>query len=485
MNQEVTVQTTSGPVIGLMGYQFLGVPYGTAKRFQTAQLASWSEPKRCTEYGSAALQPNFLGKRMTGVELHLTGSEDCLNLNIWTPSLEADRKLPVVIYVHGGAFQTGSNSNPERSGDRFAKDTPMVFVSVNYRLGVLGGLYLADLLGEEYRDSGSNSVLDVLLAIRWVKANAAAFGGDPENITLMGISAGAKSIGALMTMEESNSLFSKVVLESGAVQALRSTTAAKELRDRYMEHLKGTSPQDLPNLPVETLLEAQVEFCSRDGSTAFFGPVLDGTTFREDWLEHWEKGDTWKGSALIGSGLCEMRKLAEQPEFLKNPAPVLQDMFGGNAETLQKIYNSTGTDWTKLLSDAMYRSASDRLARRLAKNGNPVWVYSFDYLPAHHGMGFHFIMGQESSPFCQVSEQELPNAKKTAAVMNQCVRDFICSGTPDPSGVLGWQAIANGGGDKLSFGPKITFRPFQGDSLAEIPEYTYSETGKKREGGLF
>lgn len=475
MNQEVTVQTTSGPIIGLMGYQFLGIPYGVANRFQTAQSASWNAPKICTKYGSMAIQPNFLGKRKPGVDLNLTGSEDCLNLNIWTPTLDASQKLPVVIYVHGGAFQTGSNSNPDRSGDRFARNTPMVFVSVNYRLGVLGGLYLGDLLGEEYHNSGSNSVLDTLLAIRWVKANAAAFGGDPENITLMGISAGAKCIGALLTIEGIDGLFSKVILESGAVQALRSTTAAKELRDQYMKHLAGVSPEDLPSLPVAKLLEAQAEFCDRDGSTAFFGPVMDGTTFRDDWLTRWDRGGAWKGSALIGSSLHEMCRLAEQPEFLDDPTLVLRDMFGGNGEALLRLHDSSKMDWTKLLSDAMYRSASDRLACRLAQNGNQVWVYSFDYPTAHHGMGFHFIMRQEAAPYCQISESELPTAKKTAIVMNQCVRDFIASGTPDPSHTLGWQAISADSGSKLSFGPQIAFRPFKGDSLAEVPEYTYYE----------
>ena len=422
-----------------------------------------------------AIQPNFLGKRKPGFDLHFVGSEDCLNLNIWTPSLKREAKLPVVIYIHGGAFQIGSNSNPERSGDRFAAGTPMVFVSVNYRLGVLGGLYLGDLLGEAYQDSGSNSALDVLAAIRWVKANAEAFGGDAENITLMGVSAGAKCIGALMTLEESSNLFSKVILESGATQALRSTTAAIELRDRYISYLEEQEPQALLHMPVEKLLRAQVEFCNRDGSTAFFGLVLDGTTFQEDWRERWESGISWKGRALLGSNLHEMHGLAEQPEFLKDPIPVLRDLFGGNACTLLQAHQRDGVDWTKLLSDAMYRSAIDQLAQRLSQSGNPVWVYSFDYPPAHHGMGFHFIMQQESTSFCCVPESEQPAAKKTAELMNQCMCEFICCGNPDPEQVWGWQPISAGSKSKLSFGPQITLRPFHGDSLERMPEYTYCE----------
>lgn len=474
MGGRVTVQTTSGPVTGSAGYQFLGIPYGTAKRFQTARQAAWSTPKDCTKYGNMALQPNFLGKKPPQIGLKIAGSEDCLNLNIWTPSIDAGSKLPVVIYVHGGAFQTGSNCDPERRGDRFARDTPMMFVSVNYRLGVLGGLYLADLLGEEYRDSGSNSVLDILLAVRWVKDNAAAFGGDPENITLMGISAGAKGIGALMTLEESGSLFSKVILESGAVQAFRSRDAAKELRDRYMTYLEGASLQELLSLPAEKLIEAQAKFCDRNGSVAFFGPVLDGVIFQDEWLTRWENGRVWKGKALIGSGFHEMRDLAEQPDFCENPVPVLQDLFGGNADTVCKFHDS-GVSWTRTLSDAMYRSASDRLAARLTANGDDVWVYSFDFPPARHGMGFHFMMRQESAPFCQVPEQELPDARRTAELMNRCARNFIACGDPDSLHDLGWQTINAGSQSKLCFGRQLTERPFHGDSLTGMPEYTYCE----------
>lgn len=475
MDQEVTVQTTSGPVVGLKGYRFLGIPYAAAERFRAARASHWDAPKVCKEYGNISLQPNFLGKRKPGAELRLLGSEDCLNLNIWTPSLDPARRLPVVIYVHGGAFQTGSNSHPERSGEAFAKGSPMVFVSVNYRLGVLGGLYLDDLLGEEYAGSGSNSARDVLLAVRWVKANAAAFGGDPENITLMGISAGAKCIGALMTLEESSRLFSKVILESGAMQALRSRAAARELRDRYMACLGGVSPRDLPSMPAEALLKAQAAFCDREGSTAFFGPVLDETVFQSGWLARWQSGNVWKGRAMIGSGLNEMSRLAEEPAFLESPAQTLRDLFGGGAEALCRLHEDGALSWTRILSDAMYRSASDRLAQRLSRNADPVWVYSFDFAPAHHGMGFHFMMRQESSAYCRVPEQERAAAEKTAAIMNRCARDFILSGDPDPGRALGWQTITEGGRCKLSFGREITFRPFLGDSLAEMPEYTYCE----------
>lgn len=474
MNQTVTVQTTSGPVTGLPGYRFLGIPYGETRRFLPARPVSWTAPKDCTRYGPQALQPNFLGRNREGLPFQAVGSEDCLNLNIWTPSIRADSRLPVVIYVHGGAFQTGFNNQPERSGDRFAGESPMVFVSVNYRLGVFGGLYLADRLGEDYRDSGSNSVLDVLLAVRWVKANAPAFGGDPERITMLGISAGAKCISALMLLPESRKLFSQVVLESGATQTLRTPAAAAELRERYLSYLPKASLRQQLSLPAETLLAAQAAFCDREGSVSFFGPILDGITFPEDWLERWSAGEAWKGRAVVGNGLHELCGLAQNASFLQNTSPVLENLFGGGAGAVENFQRASGLAWDKVLSDGVYRSAGDALARRLAQADNPVWVYSFDFPPAIHGMGFHFIMRQENAPFCRVSREDLPSARAVAAAMNRCVRDFICRGDPDPEGKLGWRAISPYGGEKLCFGKTLGLRPFPGDSLPGMPEYTYS-----------
>lgn len=477
MCHEIIVQTTSGLVSGVSGYRFLGIPYGTARRFQRAEPARWHGTKSCIQYAAKSAQPNFLGKKPDGLEFKLVGQEDSLNLNLWTPSLEADSKLPVVIYLHGGAFQTGSNSQPERAGDRFAGENRMVFISVSYRLGVLGGLYLADCLGSQYRDSGSNAALDILLAIRWVKANAAVFGGDPENITLLGVSAGAKCIGALMTLEESSELFSKVILESGAMQAFRTVDTAREVRRRYLSFLPGKTPFALLKLPVGELIRAQAEFCNCEGATNFFGPVLDDIVFRNDWTVRLENGLGWKGKAVIGSGRSELCRLVQKRAFRDEPETVLRNLFGANAGAVRERFECGEGTWEKVLSDAMYRSPSDRLAERLLAGGSSVWVYSFEFPPACHGMGFHFMMRQESSPYCKVPVNEMASAAGAAAVIKRCVCQFILNGDPDPEGTLCWEPFSDQSKDKLCFGRTISHCAFEGDSLKNMPEYTYSTEG--------
>ena len=473
-NDTVTVKTSSGSICGHKGYRVLGIPYGYAKRFQPAHKARWEGVRDCFSYGSRSAQPNALGKWPEGLLFSLIGSEDCLNLNVWTPTLDAEAGLPVVIYVHGGAFQVGGNDDPGRAGDRFMGDTPMVFVSVNYRLGVLGNLYLADRLGEEYADAGNLAELDVLLAIRWMRENAAVFGGDPNKITMFGISAGAKCIGALMTLPEADGLFSKVILESGAQQALRDTRTASAVTERFLYKAGLFKASELLTMPTDSLIRAQADFCNCVGSTAFFGPVLDGRTFDQDWKTRWENGRSWKGEALIGSGRTELIHLAESEAFQKASESILAELFGARAAEVRDTCQAVGIDWTHGLSDAMYRSASDAMASQLSRSGDRVWVYSFDYLSAHHGMGFHFIMRQQDAPYCRVPESERETAAKLSATMNRAVRAFIENGDPDVTGEYAWKPLsAKGEGEKLAFGKEIQKRSFAGDSLLFPGTYTY------------
>jgi len=474
MNQNITVVTGSGAAAGLSAYQFLGIPYGTAKRFQKAVPVSWSGVLDCTAYRDKAPQVSPAALKAPGEPFSMEGSEDCLHLNIWTPSTDPAAGLPVVVYIHGGAFQNGCNSVPGYAGDLFAQGSPLVFISVNYRLGVPGNLSLGDLLGEEYADSGNQAELDVLLALRWIKENAAAFGGSPGRITLMGISAGAKIIGALMTLPESRDLFQQVIMESGAMQAFRSVTSAEEIRNRYLRLLPGTAAADLPGLPLEQLMRAQAELCSGPGSPAVFGPVTDGRTFAPDWSGRWDRGLCWQGRALVGSARHEMYRITELPAFREAPERIVRRLFGGNAgAVLRTQAEGDGRTWTQVLSDAMYRSPADSLCRRLMAADCPVWSYSFEYPPAGHGMGFHFAMRQEKDSYCGIPESERETAGGTAAAMNRCFRQFILCGDPDSGAQLPWKPL-NPEGSKLCFGKKITACRFAGDSLPGLPDYTFA-----------
>lgn len=134
---------------------------------------------------------SFLGNQTT----HM--SEDCLTLNIWSPGTDG-KKRPVLVWIHGGAFISGSGSSPLYDGTSFAKNGDLVVVTINYRLGILGFLHLAELGGDGYQNSGNCGILDQIAALKWVKENIAAFGGDPDQVTIFGESAGAMSVGVLL-----------------------------------------------------------------------------------------------------------------------------------------------------------------------------------------------------------------------------------------------------------------------------------------------
>ncbi len=480
------VQTTSGAVRGLDEHTFLGIPYASARRFQPPEPAFWTGIREASAFGSACAQPNFLGEKPPGISFCCLGSEDCLHLNIWTPSLHPKELLPVVIFVHGGAFQIGSNSHPSRTGQRFCGVRDMVYISINYRLGVLGGLYLGGALGEDYASSGSHFALDARMAIQWVKANAAAFGGDPERITLLGISAGAKLIGALLTMPESTGLFQQVWLESGATQAFRGGEKAEQVTRDFMAYLPGKTPWDLLELPVEELIRAQAQLCSCPYSTGFFGPVLDDGVFSSGWQKRWEEGQGWKGRAVLGSCRQEMYGEVRRPDFEARAREILTGYFGeeGARAALSEVRAQKAANpsrkaaeiWTQVYSDFMYRSHTDRLAYRLLRQEDQVWLYSFEFWPASHGMGMHYIMGMEEEIQPPIEPERLPAAHKVASFLNHSVRHFICCGTPQTSELPEWKPLEGNTSQKLFFAEHPSLHAVQGDTLESAPEYQYPES---------
>jgi para-nitrobenzyl esterase len=172
-----------------------------------------------TQFGPASLQSARLGNA-SAVNGRPT-SEGCLSLNIWSPGADQQQR-PVMVYIHGGGFVIGSGSEPLFDGTSFAMQHDLVVVTCNYRLGLLGWLYLGDLAGHAYAQ-GNAALLDQIAALQWVHDNIAAFGGDPDQVTIMGESAGAMSIGNLLAMPEARGLFQGAILESGASSSILLT----------------------------------------------------------------------------------------------------------------------------------------------------------------------------------------------------------------------------------------------------------------------
>jgi para-nitrobenzyl esterase len=257
---DAIVRTRQGVVQGNMGQgvaAFKGIPYAAAPfgrhRFQPPQPAEpWEGVRQALTYGPTVPKAPLVAPFDALIpETDLPGQE-CLNLNIWSRELQQGR-LPVMVWIHGGAFSNGSGSNLLFDGTRFARDG-VVCVTFNYRLGAEGFLFLGDGVA-------NLGLLDQIAALQWVRENIAAFGGDPENVTLFGQSAGAMSIATLLAMPRARGLFRRAIAQSGAAHHVNSSATARRV-GQYLAQQLGVEPtlKAMTAVPIDRLVDAQREW---------------------------------------------------------------------------------------------------------------------------------------------------------------------------------------------------------------------------------
>lgn len=289
-----TVATTAGKIRGTQAsgvYAFKGVPYGAttagAARFQPpAKPKPWSGIREATQLGPRSPQllslfHGFVPPEVEVMDRDEMMGEDCLVLNVWTPSLDRGRKLPVMVWLHGGGFTSGSGGFICYDGTQLARKHEVVVVTVNHRLGPLGYLYLAGLGAERYATASNVGNLDIVAALEWVRDNIATFGADPGNVTIFGQSGGGGKVSSLMAMPAAHGLFRRAIVQSGASVRGTSHEAASKDAERYLArlNLKPNQADQLQTLPMEQLLKAANE---GSGPPLNWGPVVDGRTLPAD-----------------------------------------------------------------------------------------------------------------------------------------------------------------------------------------------------------
>jgi para-nitrobenzyl esterase len=253
-------ETTAGKVRGGTARGalcFKGIPYAGsvagANRFKAAPpVTPWNNVRDALRPGAPTLQT----PKSTYGEDEPAYSEDCLFLNVWTPALDG-KKRPVMVYLHGGGYSTGSAASNAQDGGRMAAVHDVVVVAPNHRLGLLGFLWLGDALGEDYGTSGNQGMLDMIAALRWVRDNAANFGGDPGNVTVFGESGGGAKVGTLLGMPEAKGLFHKAGIQSGPQLKRMPRAEAAETTKRLLRALDLSDARKLIDVPAQTLLELQ------------------------------------------------------------------------------------------------------------------------------------------------------------------------------------------------------------------------------------
>lgn len=484
--KQLVVETTGGVLRGVEKETcnaYLGIPYGTCERFMPPKPYSWKGILPCVSYGSKAIGTTFYRTIPKNQPVVISGSENCLNLNVWTPKDAGfGKKLPVVVYIHGGAYQIGSNSNPIESGENFMKDEPeMVYVSVNYRLGVLGFLEWGEILGEKYEGSANNGFRDTVLAIQWVHENIAKFGGDPENVTLMGLSAGSKTVATLTICPPVRGMFRQIICESGAVQSLRTIETARKVAQRYLGFLGTEDPEVILSMDAYQMVAAQIQMSNSEGSTCLYGPVFEEGLFPKDWKKDFEEGKGWKGNALMGS--CRNELYASfQGAFLKQAAATVDGLFGIFAPCAWEEYNKLAggrelteeeqsNNWVKVASDFMYRTYNDRYSSWLSSHGSNVWNYSMEFGKAFHTYGFSLVMGNYPKIGLTADNED---AKKIHNAIKQRYVNFIVSGDPNRDGELAWPKWTEENKVKYQFNVEDrVMEDASADTITSFPEYMF------------
>ncbi|PIT02892.1 carboxylesterase [Bradyrhizobium nitroreducens] len=377
------VSTTSGPVTGAEQngmHVFRGVPYATARRFAKAvPPLEWTEPRSCTEYGAYAPQPGHLDHAAEAA---------CLSLNIWAPA--ADRPLPVLFFVHGGAFVTGGGADYD--GAFLAAHGPAVIVTINYRLGPLGFLQLHR---RGFAEASNLALQDTLAALDWVRANIAKFGGDPDAITLAGQSAGASMVIALTTLPQAKGKFIRALALSAPGRTIMSADHADDVARRVIDELGlSRDPGMIASVPLQDLFAA-VERVGRrladeTEQGTVFGPVLDGTVIPREPRDVFADGTLRDIPLWLGSCRDEMvmfLKSTPPAAMIRTTERQLRASFGDAGwERLLSCYRASARPdedpYEALLSDAFWHRPMADLARLHAAAGGSAWLSRFDHRPS-------------------------------------------------------------------------------------------------------
>lgn len=461
---ELVVETAAGKVRGRRSrgaWTFRGIPYARPPvgplRFAPPEPAEpWAGVRDALEFGPVACQRPSALESMLGAR-RPTMSEDCLTLNVWTPAADGARR-PVLVWVHGGAFVTGSGGTPWYDGANLAA-RDVVVVTLNYRLGALGFLHLEAVDG-----SGNAGILDQAAALAWVAANAGAFGGDPGNVTVFGESAGAMSIGALLGLPAARGRFGRAVLQSGACAHVSDREAADRVAQEVLAELdRPRSIEELRSVPAGAVLDAQGEVSARHAADPLSGlpfqPVVDGATLPRHPLDAVAAGEA-DADLVVGTTLEEARlftlmdpRLASLDEAqLSSWCDLASNGTGLAPGRALSTYRRRLAEapvravWDAVLTDRVFRIPAIRLAERQARH-RPTYMYLFTWstpafggaLGSCHALEIPFVFDNLDAPGAALFVGEVsPAMRAMATAMAGAWAAFARGGRPEAPGLPDW-----------------------------------------------
>ena len=452
----LTVKTAQGKVHGKAINDgkvraFLGIPYAAPPvgdlRWRPPQpAANWKGQRDATSYGAHCMQVPFSDMSFQDAGM----SENCLYLNVFTPAdARGSSKLPVMFWIHGGGYFSGSASEPRHNGD-FLPGKGVVLVTINYRLGVFGFLATGELMQEGGGSAGNYGLMDMIAALQWVKGNIAKFGGDAENVTIFGESAGSFAVSALMASPMAQGLFTRAIGESGAAlsDGLGGKTVAQQVPagDEWAQSLGAKSLAALRAIPAETILQA-----SHKSGAPRFSEIVDGKVLTEPVAATYAEGKQAHVPLLAGWNRDEGNMKAAKGMTVAQWQSQAATSFGNRAAEFLKLY--PGTDDAQAARSSIDYSGDKSIAfgtwkwiEAQVKTGEaPVYRYHLE-LPApvskfqleeaaFHSDDIEYVFGTLDTRPGAVWRNE---DRKLSELMMDYWTNFARTGDPNGPGLPEW-----------------------------------------------
>jgi para-nitrobenzyl esterase len=440
---------------------FLGIPYaqppvGALRWRPPLPLARWKGVRQATDFGPACYQPVSKVSTVYSPATPLPMSEDCLTLNIWAPANA--RKAPVLVWIHGGALSTGSSREDLYDGRKLA-ERGLVVVSINYRLGVLGWLAHPELSAESKEQlSGNYGLLDQVEALRWVKNNVAAFGGNPSNVTIAGESAGALSVMFLMQSPPARGLFHKAIAQSAYMITMPDLKKAA-FGQPSGEALGKMLQQGLSSGSITAMREMEPGALTSSAAKLGYAPwaMVDGKILPDQMVTALDRGIQSAVPILAGFNQGEIRSLTilapKAPASAADYAREIRARYGDLADAFLKLYPAADYRESILATtrDALYGWTAERLVRKQTAQGQRSYLYLFDHgYPAMEAAGLHAFHASELPYVFGTTDRSGPNWPKIPPTadehaLSEAMLDYWASfaarGKPTAKGRPAWPSF--------------------------------------------
>lgn len=437
-----------------------GIPYAKAPigelRFRAPQAAvSWNGIRDASHFGAVSPQP-----RRATREGNLR-SEDCLSLNIWSPAADG-KKRPVMFWIHGGGFLSGSGASPLYHGGHLAANGDVVVVTINYRLGPFGFLFFGDMGGEKQGFDDNLGIRDQVAALQWVQQNIEAFGGDPGSVTIFGESAGAVSVLSLLAVPSAHGLFKRAIVESGSPEFLMNRETSTGFTARYLKML-GVSSDSLARLralPTDSLMAVMnklINTLMHEPTTVKIpAPTIDGSFIPMDPMTAIRSGKATGIELMIGTNkdeatLLALKRIGIVPHTADELKPYLEKIAPEARKKLIDSYrhypHKDGI--MEMTTDGIFAMPSIRVSE-LQTHFAATYMYRFDWssfplrllgLRACHGLELPFVFGNiDRNPgkyFTTLANKKV--VRRISQNMQQSWINFARYGNPDPTGVAEWR----------------------------------------------